>query len=214
LLVEDDDVSRILAREMLEFNGLTVTIAKNGKEALEIASKTFFPTILMDVNMPIMDGVTSTMNIRKSGASRKARIVGVTAFGAPDEVERFLISGMDRVITKPLTNQNIHELFLDIQKSDTIGVGSIIGEEKLSFAMDSLRTEVMALVKGLKSLDDTIGANSLKDDAHRIKGLAALLQLSDLAGLIGVVETYLSSDRSIEARSLVSAIEMKLEEKC
>jgi len=210
LLVEDDEASRILGCEMLQFHGLDVTAVENGKEAFDLATEVNFPTILMDVNMPLMDGIEATAAIRKSGASAKAKIIGVTAFGAPDEVERFLACGMDQVMNKPLTSQNIQTIFGDVHKSDIKGVEAMVGKEKVNFALDSLRTEVKSFVAELKSLKASDDTKKPIDDAHRIKGLAALLQYTDLAEQIAICERHLKEGRVTEARILAPILEAKL----
>lgn len=206
LLVEDNEASRILACEMLEWHGLDVTIAENGREAVEIASSRKFPTILMDVNMPVMDGLAATKIIRKSSKSKDAKIIGVTAYGAPDEVERFLRSGMDDVINKPLTSGNIQSIFTGSKKNNQLSVKDIVGSEKIDSAMDSLRSEVKRLLEGLSSLNLKEEVDEMADEAHRIKGLAAILQLSDLAKQVGQCERLLKDGKIAEARSLTSKI--------
>jgi CheY-like chemotaxis protein len=206
LLVEDHEASRVLACEMLEWHGLDVTIARNGLEAVEIATSKKFSTILMDVNMPVMDGLIATQQIRKSGASVSARIIGVTAYGAPDEVSRFLLSGMDQVISKPLTNHDLHSVFKASQINLPSSVENIVGSEKMDFALDSLRTEVKTLLDRLVILDDKDELDEMADEAHRVKGLASILQFSELARFVSVCETHLRKGRRADARSLVGEI--------
>ena len=212
LLVEDHEASRVLACEMLEWHGLDVTIARNGLEAVEIATSKKFTTILMDVNMPVMDGLIATQQIRKSGASVSARIIGVTAYGAPDEVSRFLLSGMDQVISKPLTNHDLHSIFKASQINLPSSVENIVGSEKMDIALDSLRTEVKTLLDQLVILDDKDELDELDeldemaDEAHRVKGLASILQFSKLARFVSVCETHLRKGRRADARSLVGEI--------
>ena len=206
LLVEDNEASRILACEMLQWHGLDVTIAENGLEAVEIATSKRFSTILMDVNMPVMDGLIATQHIRTSGASAAARIIGVTAYGAPDEVERFMLSGMDQVISKPLTSQDIQSVFKESQNMTQPSVEDIVGPEKMDFALDSLRAEVKMLLEGLMSAKNEDELDEMANEAHRVKGLASILQFSELARLVTECEKYLRNGRASKAQSLAEDI--------
>ncbi len=104
LLVEDDPVNLSMARRMLEILGASVVCAGNGEEALLAASREGFDCILMDVQMPVMDGVTATRRIRAGdgGCARDIPIVAMTAHAMAGDREKFLDAGMDEYITKPV----------------------------------------------------------------------------------------------------------------
>ena len=110
LLAEDNDLNRLLASEMISHLGYHVDEARNGAEAVDLARAGSYDLILMDVNMPIMGGAEATGLIRAEGPSSTARIVGVTAFVAPEEVEQFRICGMDEIIPKPLTSRELNRI--------------------------------------------------------------------------------------------------------
>ncbi|ETX15956.1 hypothetical protein OCH239_12195 [Roseivivax halodurans JCM 10272] len=110
LLAEDNDLNRLLASEMISHLGYHVEEARNGVEAVDLAMAGAYDLILMDVNMPIMGGAEATGLIRAEGPSKAARIVGVTAFVAPDEAEKFRVCGMDEIIPKPLTSRELNRL--------------------------------------------------------------------------------------------------------
>jgi len=103
LLVEDNEVNRFVAREMLEKLGYRVTEANDGQEGVLRAADTFYDLILMDISMPRMDGLTATRMIRSGGASRRSRIIALTAHALPQEIERFRAAGMDGPLIKPIT---------------------------------------------------------------------------------------------------------------
>ncbi len=90
---------------MLEKSGFVVTTAKDGQEALKFLSEQNFDLILMDIQMPIMDGVEATKAIRTSSAYKdKAQIpiIAITAYAMTGDKEKFLSAGMDDYITKPV----------------------------------------------------------------------------------------------------------------
>lgn len=104
LIVEDNEINRFVVRNMLMADGHDVTEAFDGKQGVEMAYAQKFDLILMDISMPVMDGRTATVNIRKGdGASAKTRIIALTANALANEQADFLANGMDAVLTKPLT---------------------------------------------------------------------------------------------------------------
>jgi PAS domain S-box-containing protein len=107
LLVEDNAVNQTLAVRLLQRRGYHVVTAKNGRDALVELSKQWFDLILMDVEMPDMDGITATDAIRKqerqSGQpSQHVPIVAMTAHAMKGDREKFLAAGMDEYISKPI----------------------------------------------------------------------------------------------------------------
>ncbi|GAB4427734.1 MAG: hypothetical protein Kow0031_07810 [Anaerolineae bacterium] len=102
LLVEDNDINRRLARLLLEQAGHEVVIAKNGREALEQLAEHRVDLVLMDVQMPEMDGVEATQHIRANPAVRHLPIIALTAHALKGDKERLLAAGMDDYVTKPI----------------------------------------------------------------------------------------------------------------
>jgi PAS domain S-box-containing protein len=106
LLVEDNEINQQVALEILSGAGLKVTVASNGQEALEAASTRAFDAVLMDVQMPVMDGYTATRKIRELEAKRPATsrlpIIAMTAHAMAGDHEKSIAAGMDDHVTKPI----------------------------------------------------------------------------------------------------------------
>ena len=114
LLVEDNQINRIVAREMLQSDGHTVTEAHDGKQGADIAQTDRFDLILMDISMPVMDGRTATRLIRsQSGASAAAKIIALTANINAQERIKFVQDGMNGIITKPLSRDALRTVLRD-----------------------------------------------------------------------------------------------------
>ena len=104
LLAEDVAVNRDLIALMLAPTGVRLTSVADGAAAVEAAATDAFDVVLMDMQMPVMDGLEATRRIRAgTGASAKARIVALTANVMPEEIERCLAAGMDDHLGKPLS---------------------------------------------------------------------------------------------------------------
>ncbi len=102
LLVEDNVVNQQVAQEILLGMGLTVDIAGNGGEALEALENRSYDLVLMDIQMPEMDGYEATRRIRAQGRYEKLPVVAMTAHAMSGERERCLEAGMDEHIPKPI----------------------------------------------------------------------------------------------------------------
>ena len=105
LVAEDDPVNRQLIVRMLEVIGHRATVAKNGREALELYAPGRFDVGLFDVNMPEMDGRTLTSRVRaaeEDAHGPRLYVYALTASVMPDEVAACLAAGMDSVLTKPI----------------------------------------------------------------------------------------------------------------
>jgi CheY-like chemotaxis protein len=110
LLVEDNVVNQKVGQRFLERLGCQVTVAENGVEGLSHWEKTQFQLVLMDVQMPVMDGYTATKHIRGlEGGRRRTPIVALTANAMTGQLERCLQSGMDGLLTKPLNTEQLRE---------------------------------------------------------------------------------------------------------
>jgi PAS domain S-box-containing protein len=104
LVVEDNPINRVVAREMLRAAGHIVTEAYNGREAVALAYTHPFDLILMDISMPILDGRGATREIRAGqGHCAKTPIVALTANAMQEEQVAYLSDGMTDVLTKPLS---------------------------------------------------------------------------------------------------------------
>jgi len=105
LLVEDNRVNRMIATSLLQKMGVSAAVAENGKEAVEAVESEAWDLILMDCQMPVMDGYDATRAIREMEEERGGHvpIVALTASARESDKRRCLESGMDAFLSKPLT---------------------------------------------------------------------------------------------------------------
>jgi len=112
LLVEDNAVNQVFALRLLEKAGHTVALAGNGREALAVLEKQSFDLVLMDVQMPEMDGFEATAAVRRKeqGSRNHMPIIAMTAHAMVGDKERCLEAGMDDYISKPICREELAEL--------------------------------------------------------------------------------------------------------
>ncbi|MCB0324890.1 MAG: response regulator [Bdellovibrionales bacterium] len=112
LLAEDNAVNQLVARRMLEAAGCTVTLANNGLEAVQRFSEETFDVVLMDVQMPVMDGIAAVAELRELERVKGTTtpIIAVTAHATGGERERYRALGMDDYISKPINRERLLSL--------------------------------------------------------------------------------------------------------
>ena len=124
LVAEDNDLNQLLIRELLRKLDLTATLAENGRQALELLERETFDLVLMDVQMPEMDGLTATRLIRERETMKDLVIVAMTARAMTGDREEALRAGMNDYLTKPL---NAKELVACLLRWYPRGEGPLTG---------------------------------------------------------------------------------------
>jgi signal transduction histidine kinase/CheY-like chemotaxis protein len=108
LLVEDNDINRELALDLLTDEGIRVTVAHDGRQALDMLEHARFDAVLMDCQMPVMDGFTATRELRKRPQWRDLPVIAMTANAMVGDRQKALDAGMDDHIAKPI---NVDQMF-------------------------------------------------------------------------------------------------------
>ncbi len=170
LLVEDNDMNQELALELLASAGITVVLANHGQEALDILAKNHrFDCVLMDCQMPVMDGYTATREIRKNPAFNDLPIIAMTANAMAADKEKVLAAGMQDHIAKPL---NVAEMFATIAK--WIKPKSAILNEKVRLDFEDA-IEIKAAHTSQKSTAAIFDINNLPPEIDTKAGLATTM---------------------------------------
>lgn len=113
LLVEDEEGNRLIVNKFAEKKHWQLTTVENGKQAVDILEKTNFDLILMDMQMPIMDGYTATQLIREMEISKHTPIIAMTAFALKGDSDKCFEIGIDDYLSKPV---EVHDFFKMIEK--------------------------------------------------------------------------------------------------
>ncbi len=114
LVAEDVEMNQQLIRHILESSGAQVVIARNGSEALDQVKQNIFDCVLMDVQMPEMDGIQATENIRNLAdpVASAIPIIALTANCQPDDLVKYELAGMDDYLSKPIVEEHLLEAIL------------------------------------------------------------------------------------------------------
>ena len=130
LLVEDNEINQEVAVELLQGVGLSVEVANNGLEAIDWVEKSQFDVVLMDVQMPQMDGYTATGRIRLLPKFKKLPIIAMTAYAMESDRLRCLASGMNDHLTKPIDKNRLFDTLVRwIPSGNRLKKGAFIKQE-------------------------------------------------------------------------------------
>jgi two-component system, cell cycle response regulator DivK len=113
LIVEDNEKNMKLARDVLQFNGFRTLEAGTAEQGLRLAAEYHPDLILMDIQLPGMDGITALRRLRDDPITAGIKIVALTAFAMKDDRERFVGAGFDGYLSKPIS---IRELPSQVQQ--------------------------------------------------------------------------------------------------
>ncbi len=114
LIVEDNEKNRMLLRDILNHHGHEVLEAVNGREGLDMAREHLPQLIFMDIQMPVMSGLTAGEALKSDARTRNIKTVALTAFAMKGDRERILASGFDEYMSKPLDTRRLPQLVAEL----------------------------------------------------------------------------------------------------
>jgi two-component system, sensor histidine kinase and response regulator len=221
LLVEDNEINKRLACAMLGKLGYSPDSASDGFEAVRAASETRYDLILMDCQMPGMDGFEATRKVRDSekGSRRHVPIVALTANAMASDRDRCLEAGMDDYLAKPLRPGGLREAVArwvasaattdtDAAEAGPIDAKALASVEGATVQrLPILDPEIMADIRslGVDSADDTLGPLVellLKQTEEQLPMIEAAMVAGDAPTLVSLAHTLKGASRNLGARLL------------
>jgi PAS domain S-box-containing protein len=200
LLVEDNEINRIVAREMLLADGHTVVEAHDGFEGVEMSKTEEFDIILIDISMPFMDGRAATRMIRADGgASANTAIFALTANAMIEEQEEFFKDGMDGILTKPLSRKALRGVLNKTRRPADDDNAILINYSHSAETREALGEEMfvklrLRFVNEVDNLIAWLGADESHDilevasRSHKVAGAAAVFGAERLRETLNGIE--------------------------
>jgi signal transduction histidine kinase/CheY-like chemotaxis protein len=236
LLVEDNAVNQELAVELLSSEGASVDVANNGVEALDKVQQTHYDAVLMDCQMPLMDGFEATQRIRTDARFRELPIIAMTASVLTSDRERCIDAGMNDFVAKPI---DVNELFstlmrwlkrsadgaaastakasqedapiripgVDVEKALKRVGGSIKLYKKL---LSRFRETQIDVVHRIKEAIGRAETETAMREAHTLKGLAGSVGATGLAECARTVEDLLKTKETAGLDQALASLEKSL----
>ena len=237
LLVEDNPVNREVAVGMLESLGCAIDAAENGLLAIEAMTITTYDAVLMDCQMPVMDGLTATGEIRRqeqtSGAAR-VPIIALTANAMEGDRERCLGAGMDDFLSKPFTQQQLATLLRrwlalralpeserrDLSRVPLIdaavlrNIAALAKPALLNSMIDLYLQHSPSLIGAIETAAANMQADALSQAVHTLKSSTSNLGGARLAMAAKECETMVREGRITQAAAIVPRIRRDYQEFC
>ncbi|HTJ75802.1 MAG TPA: response regulator [Acidimicrobiales bacterium] len=219
LVVEDNTTNQMVATGQLAKLGFRPEVVSNGRQAVEAVARNEYLAVLMDCNMPVMDGYEATLAIRAAeGDGRRVPIVAMTAGAMVGDRDRCLAVGMDDYVSKPVQLAELDRALSRWSTAGRLPAAEVIGAEQLQalWALDGgdgsfLATLVESFLesagRALPTLAAAVEAGdvvALGQEAHRFKGEAATLGATGLAELCHQLE---SLDSPLDVRAAEGLVE-------
>jgi CheY-like chemotaxis protein/HPt (histidine-containing phosphotransfer) domain-containing protein len=233
LLVEDNPFNQQVGRELLLQAGADVSVAGNGQEALEAMARARFDCVLMDVQMPVMDGLEATRRIRQDARLRDTLVIAMTANAGLEDRARCLQAGMNEFLSKPVVPELLAATIArclgrstapapDVVAAPAPGAGPVAGLLDFgllasSFGGDQERMRKYAFLfvstarDALNEIDAALAAGELARVAalgHRVKSSARAVGAGGFADLCEQLEAQ--DGRPAQARALAARLRAQL----
>ncbi|MFZ9737208.1 MAG: PAS domain S-box protein [Prochlorotrichaceae cyanobacterium] len=160
LLVEDNEINQELAYDLLTNHGLQVQTANHGQHALEILAIEKFDGILMDIQMPVMNGYTATQKIRQQEGYRNLPIIAMTANAMASDLQKTLDAGMNAHITKPI---NIDQLFQTLAYYIQLNPDQREDRGAVNISFPASRSSITSLPE-MQGIDQVQGMRNTEDE--------------------------------------------------
>lgn len=213
MLAEDNPASRTVTEMMLARDGHILVTAQDGLEALRAAEHDHFDLILMDVDMPRLDGIETTRRIRESdGPNAVTPIAALTAWHDRETVARLRGAGADTVAVKPLSRAALRALLSDtaqqaplLDSAHVAQMRAALPPERLAETLEGLAGDAEALIACLAS-GTKPDSGDLRSRVHRLAGTAGACGATALHARLARIEAALSNGDVSHARDICAGL--------
>ena len=228
LLAEDNLVNQEVARGLLEVLGFPVDVVADGRAAVAALQHTRYAVVLMDCEMPVLDGYAATAEIRAAeGTTRRTPIIAVTAHAQEEDAERRQSAGMDDHLAKPINVDALRAVLHRWIKGDTAPAADskpildahatgqlrdLLGAHAAPI-VDSLLGDLPKRLELLRAAIERGDVNAVRHEAHTMKGSSSNLGASAFAELCALLSTHCKSGELQKLRDTCQALEREFNER-
>jgi len=212
LVADDVEINRVLVQAILEPYGHRITFAENGRKALDAYESKLFNLVLMDIQMPEMDGLQASMAIRgyerDAGRSETVPIVAMTAFAGNDDRQLCLNAGMDDYLTKPIKPEQLLQLvnkfcLPPVEPDTTVTGDTPVAAVELDVPVAVFaRDELLERLGGRSEMIPRFVGLFCKGASSELEGLAAALAADDADGVRRHAHAIKGSSGNIAAQRM------------
>jgi two-component system sensor histidine kinase/response regulator len=211
LLVEDNEINRQVGRELLDALGIAADCAEDGLAALDLVHAREYAAILMDIQMPRLDGIQTTRRLKQDPRTRGIPVIALTAHAMSGDRERFLEAGMDDYLTKPIEEAELVRVLSRWLTHAAHAMPARVGADALPVIagvdvasalnrvngkrqllwrlLEDFRTRNADAAQELRKLFSSADFTAARDLAHTIKGAAATLSAQRIADAAAAIES-------------------------
>jgi CheY-like chemotaxis protein len=209
LVAEDASINQLVARRMLERLGCHVDVASNGHEVLDALELIPYALVLMDVQMPEMDGFEATAEIRKREAltGQHTPIVAITANAMKGDRERAIAAGMDDYLAKPIRLGDLELVLLQWASPTLPASEAVIGADVEDWLAEVYLADEPQMRGELRTALQSGDAKAVSFAAHKLKGSAAAVNATALVSLCAQLEHYSQAGSFVGIDALVERLE-------
>jgi polar amino acid transport system substrate-binding protein len=206
LLAEDNPVNQALAEMHIERLGYKVHSVANGKEALEAVANIEYGLVLMDIQMPQMDGMEATRRIREqeNKTGHHIPIVAMTANAIPGDREKYLAAGMDEYISKPFKEQELARILNELMGADASEMidWNVLRELSIKTSPDTVRKLILSFISTLRRNLELLEVQIANQEIEQIRFCAHQLKSScESLGALGLAELCRQVETMVEAQA-------------
>ncbi|MCY6354162.1 ATP-binding protein [Clostridium sp. ZS2-4] len=240
LVAEDNQINQILMEKLININRWSCKIVQNGKEAIEILEKEDFDIILMDISMPVMNGIEAAKIIKNNKKWKNIPIIALTAHALIEDKEKFLGLGMSDYLSKPVDSKKLYFSILknlnllndlknfkavDIEKKqDYSKIDKLQKLQRFENILDGDKKLVLELSEKLihmfseeqmKELADMANLNSfkeLKERTHKLKGAVLNFELTSIYKRLNEIDVCIESAKPEKVNEFTRKILYEIKE--
>lgn len=233
LLAEDNEMNQLVVSTSLDFIGLNYDIANNGAEAVDAVSNNTYDLILMDINMPKLDGIQATKKIRDS-LNAKIPIIALTANAMEGSGKKYISAGMSDYLAKPFVEDELFEVLCkwignkapinsekQLNKNSSVELYNLDKLKKISrgnqaFMDKMLNLFITRIPPAIKEIEDAFSENNLQQvhkTAHKIKPTLNDLDILDAKEqIIRIEQLAFANENTAELKGLIQSVSERIHE--